>query len=269
MTKTCKICEKEFESIHKQTLYCSKYCQGQSKKKPRTCINCESIFMSKSKQQRFCSNECGGLYNTREDRITLTCAKCQCTFERTKSRVRHDTTYCSRECSDGTLKPSKVTSIQVECSNCTNRFTREPNALKEKYNYCSHDCYADHCVKLGLLRGENNGMYNANLTQEERERGRKYTEYYAWRTSVFERDSYTCQCCLRKGGKLNAHHIHNYATHRELRTEVVNGITLCYECHTGFHIKYGRFNNNEEQLKEFIREISQYRAEPYGNVRKV
>lgn len=262
MTKTCKQCEKEFEAKTIQTLYCSQYCRGQSKKKPRTCVNCESIFMSKSKQQRFCSNTCGGLYITKNGRATLTCAKCQNTFERSRSRIRHDTNYCSRKCSDGTLKPSKVTSTQIECSNCKAIFIREPNALKEKFNYCSQKCYGNHCKKLGLLRGENNGMYNGNLTQEERENGRKYTEYYAWRNSVFERDSYTCRCCLQKGGTLNAHHIHNYATHRELRTDVANGITLCYACHKGFHKKYGRFENNERQLKEFIREISQYRAEP-------
>ena len=258
MTKTCKMCGGEFKSIHKQTLYCSKYCQGQSKKKPRICINCKSIFMSKSKQQRFCSNACGVIFN----QVTLYCAKCKESFKRPKSRIRHDVSYCSRECSDGSPKPSRVTSLKVECANCDTTFLRELNAIKERFNYCSHGCYGEHVAKLGLNRGENNGMYNASLTQKEREEGRKYTEYYAWRTSVFERDSYTCQCCLRKGVTLNAHHVQNYATHFELRTSVANGVTLCYGCHKGFHKKYGRFDNNELQLTEFIREISQYRAEP-------
>lgn len=262
MTKTCKICEKEFESEHKQTLYCSKYCQGQSKKKPRTCINCESIFMSKSKQQRFCSNECGGLYNTRDGRISLTCVKCQKTFERTKSRTRHEITYCSRNCSDADLRPNRVTSLDIKCSNCASTFSRQPNALKEKYNYCSHKCYGEHASKIGLFRGENSVLYKPEKTAEEREIGRNYADYSLWRKNVYKRDSYTCQCCFVKGVKINAHHIYNYATHKELRTLVSNGITLCLPCHKNFHKKYGKFDNNEQQLLEFIREISQYRAEP-------
>lgn len=262
MKKTCKICEKEFESEHKQTLYCSKYCQGQSKKKPRTCTGCGSIFMSKSKQQRFCSNTCGARFNTRANRITLTCETCQKTFERTKSRIRHETVYCSRECSDGSLKPSRVTSVVIKCTNCEKEFRREQNALNADYNYCSHSCYSNFVTKMGLVRGENNPRYNSNLTQEERVMGRNFPEYTTWRNSVYERDNYTCKCCLTRGRKLHAHHILNYATHKDLRTKVTNGVTMCEECHREFHKKYGRFNNNEIQLNEFIREISQYRAEP-------
>jgi 5-methylcytosine-specific restriction endonuclease McrA len=252
LIKTCKMCEKEFESKNKQTLYCSKYCQGQSKKKPRTCTHCGSIFMSKSKQQRFCSNSCGSRHNGQKTQVTLTCAKCQKSFVRPKDRIRYNNSYCSRECSEGAPRPSLMTSVEVQCSNCETTFTREPNAMKEKFNYCSHSCYVEHYTRLGLRQGVNNGMYNEGLTQEEREKGRNYTEYYAWRDSVFGRDSYTCQCCLQKGGTLNAHHIHNYATHRELRTELENGITLCKDCHKEFHIKYGRFENNVQQLDEFI-----------------
>lgn len=115
---------------------------------------------------------------------------------------------------------------------------------------------------MGLIKGENHPNYNANLTQEERAIGRNYPEYAVWRTSVYERDNYTCQCCLTVGKKLHAHHILNYATHEELRTEITNGVTMCEKCHRDFHKKYGRFENNEAQIKEFIREISQYRAEP-------
>lgn len=262
MKKTCKICEEEFESKHKQTLYCSKYCQGQSKKKPRTCTGCGSIFMSKSKQQRFCSVACGAEHNAKGSRIKLTCTTCKNTFERNKSRIRHDTVYCSRECSDGSLKPSRVTSVIIKCSNCHKDFKREQNALNAEYNYCSHACYSDFVIKMGLISGENNPRYNANLTQDERIRGRNFPEYAVWRNSVYERDNYTCQCCLTRGGKLHAHHILNYATHKDLRTDIYNGVTMCEGCHRDFHNKYGRIENNGSQLKEFIREISQYRAEP-------
>ena len=56
-----------------------------------------------------------------------------------------------------------------------------------------------------------------------------------WRVQVFERDNYTCQHCLQKGGELNAHHIKSFAHHPNLRTVLENGITLCKKCHIKEH----------------------------------
>lgn len=56
-------------------------------------------------------------------------------------------------------------------------------------------------------------------------------EYKNWRTSVFERDKYTCQECGQKGHTLNADHIKPWAFYPELRYELSNGRTLCIPCH--------------------------------------
>jgi len=64
---------------------------------------------------------------------------------------------------------------------------------------------------------------------------RNSTEMKFWRISVFKRDNYECQKCKNRGGVLNAHHIKNFATHPELRTELSNGITLCKKCHSDIH----------------------------------
>ena len=82
-------------------------------------------------------------------------------------------------------------------------------------------------------------------------------EYRYWRKSVFERDLYTCQYCGTKSGvgnkvELNAHHIKNWKDNESLRYDINNGITLCDRCHTIFHSKYGKKNNTEQQLKEFL-----------------
>ena len=58
-----------------------------------------------------------------------------------------------------------------------------------------------------------------------------------WRVRVFERDNYTCQDCGKIGGELNSHHIKPFATHKNLRTELDNGITLCKTCHIKAHKK--------------------------------
>lgn len=84
-------------------------------------------------------------------------------------------------------------------------------------------------------------------------------EYNNWRTQVYERDNYTCQCCKMKRTSsyqpsLNAHHIENFASNPSKRIDVNNGITLCEICHTKFHHIYGKTNNNLAQLQEFIKQ---------------
>ena len=102
------------------------------------------------------------------------------------------------------------------------------------------------------LTGESNPWYNPNLTDREREVGRNYSGYKAWRKSVYERDNYTCQKCHITGCYLNAHHIEAYSINKELRTNVNNGITFCRDCHNDFHHQYGD-NCTIIQLQEFLR----------------
>lgn len=77
-------------------------------------------------------------------------------------------------------------------------------------------------------------------------------EYRTWRKAVFDRDLYTCQCCGKRHITLNSHHIKNWKDNPNDRYDVNNGITLCEQCHKNFHSKYGKRNNNEIQLKEFL-----------------
>ncbi len=82
-------------------------------------------------------------------------------------------------------------------------------------------------------------------------------DYDLWRTSVFKKDDFVCQCCGRRGFELNAHHIENFADNEDLRYNIDNGITLCDNCHNvikngSFHNIYGTINNTPEQLEEYI-----------------
>ena len=89
--------------------------------------------------------------------------------------------------------------------------------------------------------------WNPELTKEDRQDKRRYTEYYAWRTSVYKRDNFTCQKCGDSiGGSLNAHHIRGYTKNPALRTKIENGITLCKECHKDYHHCYGHSGGKKE-----------------------
>jgi len=103
------------------------------------------------------------------------------------------------------------------------------------------------------MSGINSPRWNPHKTDEERINGRHIYGYNEWRKSVYERDDYTCQKCGDdRGGKLNAHHIKNYANNKKLRTETSNGITFCKSCHKDFHNQYGKKDNTRIQLEEFL-----------------
>lgn len=92
----------------------------------------------------------------------------------------------------------------------------------------------------------------------EQHMARNNTYYKEWKNKVFKRDNYTCQCCGKRGGNLNAHHLYNFAEYEDLRYEVDNGITFCERCHlinypNSFHSLYGEKNNTPEQVYEFIK----------------
>lgn len=60
---------------------------------------------------------------------------------------------------------------------------------------------------------------------------RKSRHIAKWRTAVFTRDNYTCQSCGQHGGRLHADHELPFSLFPALRFEVLNGRTLCEDCH--------------------------------------
>lgn len=86
----------------------------------------------------------------------------------------------------------------------------------------------------------------------ETEKLRSSGEYKYWRKECLKRDNFTCQKTGQSGGELAVHHINNFADFPELRFEISNGITLSKEVHKQFHKIYGKRNNTQEQMLEFI-----------------
>lgn len=80
---------------------------------------------------------------------------------------------------------------------------------------------------------------------------RKTKEYRDWKNSVKKRD----KKCMKCGATINlhVHHIYNYKDYPLLRIDINNGITLCGNCHTEYHSKFGK-NSNPIDLYKFLRQ---------------
>lgn len=84
-------------------------------------------------------------------------------------------------------------------------------------------------------------------------------EWRDWRTAVFQRDNYTCQICgirSRKGKAVLLHPHHKFSVANCIKEnilnliyEVMNGTTLCIDCHHFVH-------RNDYQIKTNCLEMS-------------
>ena len=80
------------------------------------------------------------------------------------------------------------------------------------------------------LSGPNNPRWRGGISKNYKS-GYYSLEYKHWRTSVFERDNYTCQSCGATNCYLTAHHVKSFAHFPEFRLDIENGQTLCEPCH--------------------------------------
>ena len=165
--------------------------------------------------------------------------------------VKNGRAYWKCKCDCGTIKNVRGTSLRIgqtkSCGCYAIDVSIEVNSGKNSHMFGKKR--PEHSKKM---KGKNHPRYNFNMTEEERQIGRTYTKYREWRTSVYERDNYTCQYCGTTKSPFNAHHLNGHDKFIELRIEVTNGITLCEVCHKEFHRQYGRGNNTEAQFINFI-----------------
>lgn len=67
-------------------------------------------------------------------------------------------------------------------------------------------------------------------------------KHLIWRTGVLDRDKHKCQVCNRVKGVLHVHHIIP-KQFKELRYDIKNGITLCFQ-----HHKVGKLSAHQNAL---------------------
>ena len=237
-----------------------------------TCEQCGREYKSDKIKSSFCSNECKSKWQSEnvkgENHPSYKRIKCNCDYCGKEIIVKKHiydklkNHYCSTDCmgkwksenlaGENSHKYNKDCHIKCSCDYCG----KEIEVTKHKYNknknhFCSQECHYKWSSEN--LVGEKHHSYNPNITDEERELGRRIEGYKDWRKEVFERDNYTCQCCGKRGnGELHAHHIYGYAEYTDLRTDVDNGVSLCEECHKRYHKQYGYTNNNYKDFRTFL-----------------
>ena len=89
------------------------------------------------------------------------------------------------------------------------------------------------------------GKYAERKSKRAKEMGG--LEHRLWRTSVFQRDNYSCVECGKRGGKLCADHIKPHCLFPELRFDVDNGRTLCEPCHKATDTFAGKMQSKIRQ----------------------
>jgi len=115
-------------------------------------------------------------------------------------------------------------------------------------------CYSKEATST-RFKGEKHHFWNPDLTDEDRQIGRNYNEYYEWRRKIYERDNYECQIC-GSNDNLQAHHLNAFAKYKDQRTDPSNGVLLCRSHHLDYHSRYGRGNNTKEEFQEYLKSLN-------------
>lgn len=140
--------------------------------------------------------------------------------------------------------------VKIQCDYCK----KELEGFYGNYNKYNHEgkYYCCNCANTVLHSGENNNRWNPNLSDDERNKQRKYPEYINFIKKVLNRDNYICKCCGKSDNNLEVHHLNSYDNFYEGRTDETNGTALCKTCHSNFHSIHGYGNNTKEQFEEWI-----------------
>lgn len=252
--KSCSKCGTLFTPRNSKHEWCDKCLT-------KKCVYCGADFnigkKTKYESAKFCSVECKGKYasehrtgvnganykNGNRTRVEISCDYCgEKTLKEQQFIDRFEKNFCNRKCQaayyrahsdevSGENSP-RYTQVEVRCAWCGKRFNTY-KCLESESRFCSKMCRND--WQSDMMKGENHYNWKGGKTAK-RQLDMVSREYRAWRTAVFERDSYTCQMCGDdKGGNLNAHHIKPYKDYPEIRHDVANGITLCKQCHINVH----------------------------------
>jgi hypothetical protein len=210
---------------------------------------------------------CGITYSADEGRLKhnrqTTCSrKCSYEFRAKKtSEALHGRPSAFKGVKTGKSSWNKTSGVHINCGHCGKDMRIEPNQEGRK-KFCSKACFfAGRELKNTFVHGHpdlvpvesrghseetkakirevsrNNARYGPDHplwkggAREIRKREMIGHKYRDWRTAVFSRDNWTCQCCGFRGGYLEADHIKPWCAFPDLRYDIDNGRTVCRPCH--------------------------------------
>ncbi len=194
-----------------------------------TCNICNNLFTCTIKKQKTCSKAC-------KIKLFSAIRKGRQRVSKIKKPSIHEVCLCgrmrfSKERFTVCLKCRWDEKREyINCLVCNNKFHKRTT----KSTFCSISCRASY--KEVHEKGSNNPNWKGGV-KPKNQIERMSKKYKTWRSSVYIRDNYTCVDCGQIGGKLHAHHIKAFSTHKELRFDVSNGKTVCIPCHNKYHPK--------------------------------
>jgi len=155
------------------------------------------------------------------------CGVCKNIFHPTHYKIKH----CSRKCANASRKGKPTWNKGIK-----------GYMAGEKHHWYGRN-----------NKGENNPYYKKDRTLLKRfnddSKDRRSSAYVTWRNEVYKRDNWKCKINNKDcNGRLEAHHILEYAEHPELRYEINNGITLCQAHHP-------RKRAEEKRLSPYFMEL--------------
>lgn len=259
----------------------------------KNCIYCGKVverYPSQVLSTVYCSRKCRSEYHKENHTEVFNCHYCGKEHRIRKANFNYDgNNFCTRKCKDEwqknglkgeenpfykmshtpetrmkvseTKKSMNLTGENahnynthiVKCSQCEKDTFKIGYLIKRsKHHFCSVECSGK--WKSENQIGENNPLWNPELTDEDRIVRRHIPGYFDFVTGVMKKDNYTCNMCgfySKWGNGLNAHHLNSYDWDKENRTNIDNGITLCKKCHTDFHKSYGYGKNTKQQYNEY------------------
>ena len=153
------------------------------------------------------------------------------------------------------LMPNSRVRVDVKCDNCGKEYSLKYGRYNYQINLHGGKLYCADCCNTVCFSGENNNLWNPNLSEEDRktrnEGFRHIDGYKDFIKQILYLYNYTCFLCGSKEN-LEVHHLDGYEWCKEKRTDISNGICLCDKCHKAFHSKYGYKSNTKQQFEEFI-----------------
>jgi len=242
MIKICEYCGKEFHphQNRRKTKYCSFSCNNKSRsanliKLCETCGKEVPICPSEINTRRFCSLRCAS--KKRQTIFHKTCPTCGIDFT-TKLWNKDSKKYCSIECN--------IRAVVKICEVCGKEFRIKKSHADGRF-CCSKKC---NVINQRKKIGVKNNNWKGGISTEN-QLARTCSTYKEWRISVYKRDHFTCVICGEHGKRINAHHVKAWKTHKELRYDISNGITLCHKCHKEVHK-----NQKKSAKKRYYQQIA-------------